>query len=49
MSEYSRGGVGLGAILAVILSWTTWHSIGWAILHFFLGWIYVIYWLFKYY
>jgi hypothetical protein len=38
------GGIGLGSILAVILSWTTNHSIAWCILHFFCSWFYVIYW-----
>lgn len=33
----------LGVILAVIISWTLNHSIGWAIFHGFLGWFYVIY------
>ena len=37
-------GYGLGSILAAILSWTVNHSILWAILHFFCGWFYVIYW-----
>ncbi len=35
----------VGTILACILSWTTWHSIGWMIIHGFFGWLYVIYWL----
>ena len=39
------GGFGIGTILAVLLSWTTWHSIGWAIINGIFGWLYVIYWL----
>ena len=42
------GGIGLGGLLAVILSWTTNHSILYCILHFFCSWFYVIYWAFTY-
>ena len=38
-------GVGIGSIIAVVLSWATNHSIGYCILHGILGWGYVIYWL----
>jgi hypothetical protein len=38
-----RSGIGLGTVVAVALSWSANHSIGWAIVHGFLGWIYVIY------
>jgi hypothetical protein len=34
----------IGAILAPTLSWITNHSVGWAILHFFCGWLYIVYW-----
>lgn len=34
----------LGCLAAPALSYATNHSVGWAILHFFGGWIYVIYW-----
>ncbi len=40
--------IGLGAVLAVVISYVKWKSIGWAILHGILGWIYVIYYLIKY-
>jgi hypothetical protein len=40
-----RGGIGIGSVLAMLLSWTTNHSIIWAIMHGVLGWIYVGYWL----
>lgn len=32
-----------GTLVAVYLSWTTWHSVGWAIVHGLLSWFYVIY------
>lgn len=38
----------IGTIIAIFLSWTKWHSIGWAILHGLLSWIYVIYYLIIY-
>jgi len=44
----SSGGIGIGAVIAIILSWTTNHSILWAILHGILSWCYVIYWVIQY-
>ena len=41
-------GVSLGCVLAAIISYAHWQSIGWAILHGILGWIYVIYYLIVY-
>ena len=35
--------VWLGAVLAVLLSWTANASVVWAIMHACLGWVYVIY------
>ena len=35
--------VGLGSILAIVLSWTRNESILWAILHACFGWLYVLY------
>lgn len=37
-------GLGLGSVLAAIISWTTWHSLPWAIVHGCLGWLYICYW-----
>lgn len=42
------GSFGIGSVLALIISYTAWHSIPWALLHGFLGWIYVIYYLIVY-
>jgi hypothetical protein len=44
-SSSSSTGLGLGAIIAAILSWQVNASFGWAILHAFCGWLYVVYWL----
>jgi hypothetical protein len=40
---YVAPGVGLGTIIAVVVSWSRNKSILWAIVHGFLGWLYVIY------
>jgi len=40
---YVGPGVGLGTIIAVVISWTRNKSILWAIVHGILGWLYVIY------
>lgn len=42
-SNVFNGGVGLGTVIAVILSWSRNKSILWAIFHGILNWIYVIY------
>lgn len=41
-------GITFGSALAIVISYVTWNSVGWAILHGFLGWGYVIYYLIKY-
>lgn len=37
------GGCGIGCFAGMLLSYAINSSIPWAILHFFIGWIYVIY------
>ena len=46
--EEIYSGISMGSALAMILSYTKWHSILWAIFHGFLSWIYVIYYAIKY-
>jgi hypothetical protein len=41
-------GISFGCAFALVLSWTKWHSFGWAIVHGCLGWFYVIYYWFRY-
>ena len=41
-------GITFGSALAIVISYTQWHSIGWAILHGLMSWGYVIYYLIKY-
>ena len=48
MSEKTSGGIGIGAVIAGVLSWSANHSIVWLIFHVCCGWLYVIYYvLFK--
>lgn len=38
----------LGMVLALVISYVKWNSIGWAIFHCLCGWIYVAYYLIQY-
>jgi len=42
-TKYIQTGLGYGASLAMVISWTVNKSILWAILHGFFSWFYVIY------
>jgi hypothetical protein len=46
-STAASSGIGIGAALAITISWSLYHSILWALLHGMFGWGYVIY--FAYY
>ncbi len=43
-----KSGITFGTCLAMVISYTNWHSVGWAIFHGLLSWVYVIYYLFRY-
>lgn len=43
-----KSGITFGSALAMVISYTTWHSVGWAIFHGLLSWIYVIYFILRY-
>ena len=43
-----KTGISFGTCLAMIISYTTWKSIGWAILHGLFSWFYVIYYIINY-
>lgn len=52
-SRYNKGGavssgISFGCCLAMAVSYVTWKSIGWAILHGCFGWFYIIYFILKY-
>ena len=47
-SDTVKTGISFGSALAIVISYSQWHSIGWAIVHGLLSWFYVIYYLIKY-
>jgi len=47
-SKTIKAGISFGTALAMVISYTQWHSIGWAILHGLMSWGYVIYYFIKY-
>jgi hypothetical protein len=47
--EIIRNGISFGSVLAIVISYTFNKSIIWAIIHGLLGWIYVLYYIIRYY
>jgi len=47
-SKTVKTGISFGSVLAIVISYSQWHSIGWAIIHGLMSWVYVIYYLAKY-
>ena len=43
-----KSGITFGSALAMVISYTPWRSVGWAILHGLLSWAYVIYFVLRY-
>lgn len=43
-----KSGITFGSALAIVISYTAWKSIGWAIFHGLLSWVYVIYFMIRY-
>ena len=48
VGKNSKTGISFGSALAMVISYTTWHSVGWAIVHGLMSWVYVIYFILKY-
>ncbi len=48
IKETVKKGVSFGSVLAIVISYTNWHSVGWAIFHGLLSWLYVIYYVLFY-
>ena len=48
-NEVVRSGISFGTALAIVISWSANHSILWAVIHGLLSWVYVIYYLIRYY
>lgn len=44
----AKSGITFGTCLAMVISYTSWHSVGWAIFHGLLSWLYVIYFVVSY-
>ena len=44
----AKAGISFGSALAMVISYTTWHSVGWAIVHGLMSWLYVIYFILRY-
>ena len=43
-----KSGITFGSALAMVISYTAWHSVFWAIVHGLMSWVYVIYYLLRY-
>lgn len=43
-----KSGITFGSALAMVISYTTWHSVSWAIVHGLMSWVYVIYFVLRY-
>ncbi len=43
-----KTGVTFGSALAMVVSYTNWHSVGWAIIHGLMSWVYVVYYVLRY-
>ena len=43
-----RTGITFVSALAMVISYTNWHSVGWAIIHGLMSWVYVIYYIIRY-
>lgn len=41
-------GITFGSALAMVISYSTWHSVFWAIIHGLLSWVYVVYFVLFY-
>lgn len=48
VTSAAQTGISFGCALAIVISYVNWHSIGWAIFHGILGWLYVIYYIIAY-
>ena len=39
LKKAAKTGISFGSALAMVISYTTWHSVGWAIVHGLLSWV----------
>lgn len=43
-----KTGITFGSALAMVISYVNWHSVGWAVIHGLMGWLYVGCYIIKY-
>ncbi len=43
-----KNGMSFGGVLAMVVSYNAWQSIGWAIFHSLLSWVYILYYIIRY-
>ena len=43
-----KTGVTFGSALAMVISYTNWHSVGWAVIHGLMSRVYVAYYVLRY-
>lgn len=48
VNQTVKSGITFGSALAMVISYSNWHSIGWAIIHGLMSWIYIIYYIIRY-
>ena len=41
----AKAGIGFGVALAMVISYASWYSIMWAVIHGLMGWGYVVYYI----
>ncbi len=44
MNKYYPAGITVGMLAAAVISWSTWHSVPWMIVHGMCSWLYVAFW-----
>ena len=45
VNESVKTGITFGSALAMVISYSNWHSVFWAIIHGLLSWVYVVYFI----
>ena len=48
IKKAAKTGISFGSALAMVISYTTWGSVFWAIIHGLMSWVYVIYFVLRY-
>ena len=48
IEKTAKSGITFGSAPAMVISYSAWHSVLWAIIHGVLGWLYVIYYVIRY-